>query len=166
MKFFFPFQRSKPKPEANRELTTTRTNNPIPTSHQVSNEANVIAHIRSLIPQLKALGIQNRRNHLLQSEEYIKDIDAPAKPSRFTDLEESNKQLRDSYELITDEIHQQIAIYDRYCERHELDYSVEWNKLLADVKGYMGGIGSGGALHLEEAVKGFVRPSSESSNNN
>ncbi len=157
MKFLFPFRRSKPQPTPVDLLPVDSI------SHQrrladpaVANEAQVIARLHELIAQLKALGIQNRRNHLIQSQEYINDVDAPAKPSRFTNLEEDNRRLRDDYEEISEEVERQILAYDRYCMHRGIDYSPAWQELLIELHWYRQGIGMAGAHNLEEAVKGFT----------
>ena len=123
-----------------------------PTQSQgLSNEARVIADIRAHIPQLKALALQKQLNYLSQWDAYIADINAPAQPGQFTNLEEENKQLAEQYEVIQGEIFQQIRIYDRYCEYHELDYSAAWRALLDELNGYLSGLSSAASRHFDEA---------------
>lgn len=122
----------------------------------VSNEANVIAHIRSLLFQLKAIGIQFRRNHLHQSEAYAANINAPSEPGLFTQLDEANRQLYEDYDDILLEIDSQLGAYDRYCELHGVAYSPTWNLLLAELKNYQSGISCTGIFYHKEVMAGFV----------
>lgn len=129
---------------------------PTATDQFVSNEASVIAHIRSLLLQLKAMGIQCRRNYIHQSEAYVNNINAPSEPGLFTQLDEVNRQLRDEYDDILLAIDSQLGAYDRYCERHGVAYSTNWNRLLTDLKSYQSGISYTGIFHHKEAMAGFV----------
>lgn len=132
--------------------TDTEPTSRIAPSQGISNEARVIADVRANIPQLKALALQKQLNYLSQWDAYIADINAPAEPGRFTDLEEDNKRLAEEYDEILAEIFEQMRLYDRYCEYHQLDYSSAWRALLADLDGYLSGLPSAASRHAAEAL--------------
>ena len=140
------------KLQASTVLIPKLADRPTP-SQDLSNEARVISDVRAHIPQLKALAFQKRLNHLSQWDAYIADIKAPAQPGHFTNLEEENKRLAEQYDEILAEIFEQMCLYDRYCEYHQLNYSTSWRAMLDELNGYLSGLPSAAMYHIDEAYQ-------------
>ncbi|SFF19719.1 hypothetical protein [Spirosoma endophyticum] len=108
--------------------------------NRLTNEANVIQYIRSIMIQLRILASQYQQVFFEQCQEYYKDINAPSKAGQYTNLDEQRTALESKYDSVLSEIEIQLEIYKKFCIANQLDNSEPWNILLNDLIKYRAGI--------------------------